>query len=199
MPSPVSGSTRPAASPTSSTAPCRRRPASPHRQPGAVQVGELCRVDPVRGTEPAQVLADARPLARPAADAVVRVVGLREDPAVAAGNDADFDRREPALPLPRAGRSPRGRCRTRSRRRGRTCARRRRSRRRRRRAPARPTRKPPIVSSAPSGPTVKPPAVTPSRKSTPAAAACSARKASRRRRLVIRTSGASLRRSKRFR
>ena len=49
------------------------------------------------------------------------------------------------------------------------------------------------MSSAPSGPIVRPSTVTPSRKSAPAAAACSARKASSRRRCVIRTSGASLR------
>ena len=45
-------------------------------------------VDAVLRAEPAQVLAQARPLRRPAADAEVRVARFREDPAVPAGDDA---------------------------------------------------------------------------------------------------------------
>ena len=47
--------------------------------------------------EAAEVLAQARPLARPPADAVVRVAVLREDPAVAARHDTELDRRPPSL------------------------------------------------------------------------------------------------------
>ena len=63
-----------------------------------MQVGRAVEVDAVGVAEAAQVLAQPRPLARPAADAVVRVAVLREDPAVAAGDDAELDRRTPSLP-----------------------------------------------------------------------------------------------------
>ena len=87
MPSPESGSTRPAASPTSSARPRTGRLAGPaHRQ--AVTRGPIRaarRGSPSPRHEAREVLAQPRPLRCPAADADVDVVALREDPAVAAG------------------------------------------------------------------------------------------------------------------
>ena len=51
-------------------------------------------------TEAPKVRAQARPLSRPAAHAVVRVAVLREHPAVAARDDAELDCREPLPPRP---------------------------------------------------------------------------------------------------
>ena len=45
----------------------------------------------MRPGEPREVVAQPRPLAAPAADAEVRVVALREHPAVAAGEDGELD------------------------------------------------------------------------------------------------------------
>ena len=69
----------------------------PDRQTPALEVGQLRVVDAVHSAEPLQVRAQPRPFRRPAADAVVRVTRLREDPAVAAGDDAELDRRAPRL------------------------------------------------------------------------------------------------------
>ena len=69
----------------------------PDRQAPALEVGQLRVVDAVHRAEPLQVRAQPRPLRRPAADAVVRMIRLREDPAVAAGDDAELDRRAPRL------------------------------------------------------------------------------------------------------
>ena len=67
------------------------------RQPPTVQVGQLRVVDAVLGAEPTQVRAQPRAFRRPAADAVVRVPCLREDPAVAARDDPELDRGAPGL------------------------------------------------------------------------------------------------------
>ena len=69
----------------------RRRAELAHRQPVAAHVGHERRVDAVRAGQPREVVAQPRPLLHPAADAEVRVVALREDPAVAAGHDAELD------------------------------------------------------------------------------------------------------------
>ena len=69
----------------------------PDRQAPALEVGQLRVVDAVRGAEPLQVRPQPRPFGRPAADAVVRVTRLREDPAVATGDDAELDRRTARL------------------------------------------------------------------------------------------------------
>ena len=74
-----------------------RRP--PDREPAALHVGQPRVVDAVLGAQALQVRAQLRAFSRPAADAVVRVAVLREHPAVAAGNDAELDRRAPRLPL----------------------------------------------------------------------------------------------------
>ena len=72
-----------------------RRPAD--RQPAALQIDQPRIVDAVLGAQPPQVRAQPRAFGRPAADAVVRVAVLREDPAVAAGDDAELDRRPAGL------------------------------------------------------------------------------------------------------
>ena len=71
----------------------RARP--PQRQPVAAQLSSALGLEPVRLAGPAQVLAQLRPLALPAADADVRVVALREDPGVAAGDVGQLEH-EPA-------------------------------------------------------------------------------------------------------
>ena len=94
MPSPESGSTRPAASPTKA---CLRPRAAVVRRmaAGGRAVGERVGV----GADVAPTAAGVRAataLGGPAADAVVGVALLREDPAVAAGHGAELDRRAPA-------------------------------------------------------------------------------------------------------
>ena len=77
-------------------APTGRRCAEPtHRQPVAAQVVEDRGVDVVLLDQAHQVLPQAGAFAAPAADADVRVIALREDPAVAAGNDPELDHRRP--------------------------------------------------------------------------------------------------------
>src|SRR5437763_6017894 len=77
----------------------RRSARTPKRQPVPAQALDLRLVDRVLSAELAQVLAQARPLALPAADADVDVVALREDPAVAAGDRAQLERGEPAVAM----------------------------------------------------------------------------------------------------
>ena len=69
-------------------------PDAPHRQPVAADPDEPFGREAVRLAQPRQVLADPRPLCRPAADADVDVVALREEPAVAARYDTELDQRE---------------------------------------------------------------------------------------------------------
>src|SRR5918994_7588204 len=68
-----------------------------YRQDTALQIGQALVVHAVLGTESAEVLAQPRSLGSPTADAVVRVVCFREDPAVPAGDDAELDRRDTFL------------------------------------------------------------------------------------------------------
>jgi hypothetical protein len=63
-----------------------------HRQPVPAQVGGRGGVDTVGLAHPLQLLAQPRALVGVAADADVDVVGLREDPAVAAVEDGPVDR-----------------------------------------------------------------------------------------------------------
>ena len=117
---------------------CSRCPRRAHREPVAANVGELRRVDAVHACQPVEVRAQPRPLLHPPADAEVRVVALRKDPAVAAGHDAELDPGRALVLALRGERStarfPRARRRARSRRRAPCDSRRRRSRRPRRRA-----------------------------------------------------------------
>ena len=61
----------------------------------AAQALEAVGLEPVRLARPAQVLPQLRPLALPAADADVRVVALRKDPGVTAGDVGELEH-EPA-------------------------------------------------------------------------------------------------------
>ena len=155
IPSPDTGSIRPAASPTrSARSPASARLAPAQRQAVAAQLVELRRVEPVRLADAREVLADPRPFVLPRADADVHVVALREDPAVAARDVGELDDRAARVALARddavARRSPRRRRRARSRRRDRAPSPSCRSRRRRRRRsrPARSSRR----SSCPRAP-----------------------------------------------
>src|SRR5919201_5084650 len=65
----------------------------PHRQAEPAQVRQIALVDAVEDAEAAQLLAPARPSALPASDADVDVLGLREDPAVAAGDGTELEQR----------------------------------------------------------------------------------------------------------
>ena len=76
------------------------RPGQAQRQPVAAQRVERLGRETVALAHAAQVLAQPRPLALPGADADVRVVALRKDPAVAAGNRPKLDRREAVVLLP---------------------------------------------------------------------------------------------------
>src|SRR5439155_18726476 len=69
-----------------------------HRQPVAAQVACGLRVDAVLLAETSEASAEVRRLALVAADADVDVIALREDPAVAAVNDADRDDHRAAIP-----------------------------------------------------------------------------------------------------
>ena len=165
-----------------------------HRQPVAAQVVELAGRKAVRRTGALEMLPQARPFRLPAADADVHVVALRKHPGVAARDGAEIDDREPSpaflarvcirdVPLERDAESLR---REAQRPRGDAVDAVRADRDRRAgrgsveaddRAVVRPAR-----ARSPAAP---------SRKSAPAAAACSARCASSLRRCVIRTSGPS--------
>ena len=98
MPSPESGSTRPAASPTASARPratCVPAPRIGRRWP-RISVSDA-QAMPWRSQTLAQVIAQVRALRVPAADADVGVVALREDPAVAAGDVAHLEQRDVLL------------------------------------------------------------------------------------------------------
>ena len=57
----------------------------------AAEALEVVRVEPVRLADPAEVLAELRPLALPAADADVGVVALREHPRVPARDVGELE------------------------------------------------------------------------------------------------------------
>src|SRR6476469_426403 len=59
---------------------------------------QLVRLEPVRGTEPLQVRAKLRPRVLPGTNPHIRVVALREDPAVAAGYVGELDHRAALAP-----------------------------------------------------------------------------------------------------
>ena len=198
IPSPESGSTRPAASPASSTRPLRAR--SPGRRIGSRKPrtdSSRSAGTPYSRAGPLEVLAQARPFRLPAADPDVDVVALRKDPRVAARDGAELDDRPAAVVLARVNMvdvalerdavravalSPSART----------------------VSPLTPSApiatgavaaEPPKRTVTECSSTSSAVARTPSRKSAPAAAACSARYASRRRRCVIRISGPSVCRS----
>ena len=97
-------------------------PSSRIGKPVAANVLERGRIDPVGPGEPIEMGSKVRPLAHPPADAEVRVIALREDPAVPAGHDPELDPRGPVVARAREARStgrsprarPRGRCRPRA-------------------------------------------------------------------------------------
>ena len=93
MPSPESGSTSPAASPTRThvVAGRSRGADAAHRQPVAADLGECVGVDPVGARESREMVAQVRAFPVPAADTEVRVLALREQPAVAAVRLAELD------------------------------------------------------------------------------------------------------------
>ncbi len=121
------------------------------------------------------------------------MISLGKDPAVAPRNDAELDPGCAAVPLGieslPSSRFPRARRRAECRRRARTCGRRPRSRRRRRRRTEASTGAPATRAVMEPSVATIPLTATPSRNSTPAAVACSARKASSRRRWVMRMTG----------
>ena len=71
-----------------------RRAHAPHRQPVAANPDEPFGREAVRLAQPRQVFADPGAFSRPAPDADVDVVALREEPAVAARYDTELDQRE---------------------------------------------------------------------------------------------------------
>src|SRR5205085_7239128 len=75
------------------------RVALPQRQPVAAQAVEAPGVEAVSRADAREVLADARPLLLPRADAHVDVVALREHPAVAAGDVGELDHRAARIAL----------------------------------------------------------------------------------------------------
>src|SRR5439155_6931965 len=75
------------------------RPRTAHRQPMAAQLPEVGGLQAVRGAEAREVLAQTWPLALPAADADIRVVALREDPAVPTGDAAELEQRPSGIVL----------------------------------------------------------------------------------------------------
>src|SRR5204862_246431 len=77
------------------------RAGPPQRQPVAAQPRERLWVDRVSRADPPQVFADAPALALPGANADVRVVAFREDPAVPARDVAELDDRTPRVALAR--------------------------------------------------------------------------------------------------
>src|SRR5438105_2278629 len=81
-------------------APAMRARPSTERKAMAAQALDARLVDPAADTDVPQLRAKGRPGALPAADADVRVVALRKDPAVAAGNRPELDRREAVVLLP---------------------------------------------------------------------------------------------------
>ena len=62
-----------------------------HRQPVPANVGQRAQAHSVCVREPPEVIAQPRPFASPPSDPEVRVITLREHPAVAAGYDAKLD------------------------------------------------------------------------------------------------------------
>ena len=78
----------PAASPTRSARP---------REPVTTKFFELVEGCAVGLAEPPEMGAQARSLLLPAADAEVRVIALRENPAVAARDDAQLERKPPVV------------------------------------------------------------------------------------------------------
>ena len=170
----------------------------PHRQAVPAHVVQAPSSERrARAQSRSQVLAQARPLALPAADADVRVVALREDPAVAARHGAELED-ERAARSASAGALVRRRS-PRARRRARCAAPSPSGARGRAVGAVGADRRPPTATrsradaAATLSSELEPRPSTPSRNSAPAAAACSTRKASSRRRCVIRTSGASAR------
>src|SRR5581483_541609 len=66
-------------------------------KPVSAQIGDGALWDPVCAAEDAQMPAQRRPLALPAADPDVDVVALGEDPAVAAGDRAELELGQPVV------------------------------------------------------------------------------------------------------
>ena len=62
-----------------------------HRELMAAEVGDRVRVDRVRACEPRKMITEAGSLAGPPSHAEIRVIALREQPAVAAGRRPDLD------------------------------------------------------------------------------------------------------------
>src|SRR6478735_1591619 len=60
-------------------------------------VGDRCRIDLVGPRETVEVPAQLRPFRQPAPHSEVRMIALREDPAVAAGNDTELDPGRPRV------------------------------------------------------------------------------------------------------
>src|SRR5205823_9928333 len=75
------------------------RPGAPQRQPVAAQALDGRRVEPVLRAQPAEMAAQVRPFAEPAADADVDVVALREDPPVPARDLSELDYGATAVPV----------------------------------------------------------------------------------------------------
>ena len=75
----------------------QRRARLAERKPVTTQFFELVEGCAVRLAEPPEMVAQARSLLLPAADAEVRVIALREDPAVAARDDAQLERKPPVV------------------------------------------------------------------------------------------------------
>ena len=70
---------------------------------GRAARSSVLELEPVRLTDRRQVIAEPRPLLLPGADADVDVVALREDPAVAAGDVGELDHRAPRVAVARSG------------------------------------------------------------------------------------------------
>ena len=88
----------PAASPTRSARPrASVEPRLAQREPITAQFFELVEGSAVRLAEPPEMGPQARSLLLPAADAEIRVIALREDPAVAARDDAQLEREPPVV------------------------------------------------------------------------------------------------------
>ena len=98
MPSPESGSTRPGGVADGERAAVRDpRGRTAHRQAVPADLRQRRPGDAVALADAAQVIAQVRPLRVPAADADVGVVALREEPAVAAGDVAHLEQRHVLL------------------------------------------------------------------------------------------------------
>src|ERR671934_105833 len=76
------------------------RARAPERKPMAPEALHARLVDAAAQAEVAQLRPESRAHALPASDADVRVVSLREDPAVAAGDRSELDRGESLVLLP---------------------------------------------------------------------------------------------------